>query len=66
MKTLKCNICDYEAQGEMFEALMEALNLIMLKSTRSFMKQQSNRSEAEQKVEMKKWEIENRARFDVA
>lgn len=64
MKILKCDICEYEASGETFEDWMNALKPHYVEKHSEFMNQQSERSEEEQKVEMQKWEVENRARFD--
>jgi hypothetical protein len=64
MKTLKCDVCDHEVQGETFEDWMNALKPHYGAMHSEFMKQQSERSAEEQKVEMQKWDIENRARFD--
>jgi hypothetical protein len=64
MKTLQCDVCKYEARGETFEDWMNALKPHYSEAHANFMKQQSERSEEDQKAEMKKWEIENRARFD--
>lgn len=64
MKTLKCDLCDHEASGETFEEWMNALKPHYAKAHVEFMKQQTDRSEKEQEVEMQKWAAENKARFD--
>lgn len=64
MKTLKCDVCDYEARGETFEAWMEALKPHYGEAHADFMKQKTNQSEEEQKAGMQKWMVENKARFD--
>jgi hypothetical protein len=66
MKTLKCDLCDATAQGETFEAWMKALHPHYKEKHSEFMKQQSERSEEEQKIEMQKWMAENKARFEAA
>ncbi|PIT92482.1 MAG: hypothetical protein COU08_02115 [Candidatus Harrisonbacteria bacterium CG10_big_fil_rev_8_21_14_0_10_42_17] len=66
MKTLKCDICDFEAQGATFEEWMEALKPHYAEKHTEFMKAQGERSKEEQMAEMQKWMDENKARFDVA
>ncbi len=64
MKTLKCDVCDYEAQGETFEAWMNALKPHYAEKHAEFMKQQEKRSPEEQQAEMQTWMAENKARFN--
>ncbi|MCB9810827.1 MAG: hypothetical protein H6779_01000 [Candidatus Nomurabacteria bacterium] len=66
MKTLKCDLCEHEAQGETFEEWMEALKPHYAEAHADFMQQQGNRTEEEQKAEMQKWMTENKARFEAA
>lgn len=66
MKTLKCDLCDHEAQGETFEEWMEAMKPHYAEAHAGFMQQQGEKSEEEQKAGMQKWMEENKARFDVA
>lgn len=66
MKTLKCDMCDFEAQGETFEDWMKAIKAHYGKKHAEFMKLQSERSDEDKKVEMHRWDIENMARFDAA
>ena len=61
MKTLKCDMCDYEAKGETFEAWMETLKPHYFKAHPEVM-QDPNKTEAD----MEKWMTENKARFDAA
>ena len=61
MKTLKCNLCGYEVQGETFEAWMEALKPHYFKAHPEVMKDSGKTKE-----DMEKWMVENRARFDAA
>jgi hypothetical protein len=65
MKTLKCDLCDHEAQGETFEEWMKALMPHYGEAHAEVMKGKANLSE-EQKAEMQKWVAENKARFDAA
>ena len=61
MKNLKCDLCDYEAQGETFEEWMEALKPHYFKAHPEVMKDPSKTKE-----DMDKWMVENKARFDAA
>jgi hypothetical protein len=64
MKTLKCDLCNHEAQGETFETWMEAMKAHYAEAHADFMKQQGEKSKEEQMAEMQKWMMENKARFD--
>ena len=66
MKILKCDMCDYEAQGETFEEWMEALKPHYAKAHADFMKQKGEQSKEEQMAGMQKWMADNKARFDAA
>lgn len=66
MKTLKCDLCEHQAQGETFEAWMEALKPHYKDAHSDFMAMQSQKSPEEQKGEMMKWMQDNKARFDAA
>jgi DnaJ-domain-containing protein 1 len=66
MKTLKCDLCDYEARGETFEEWMEALKPHYAQAHAEFMQAQATKSPEEMKAEMMKWMTENKARFDAA
>lgn len=61
MKTLKCDICEYETQGETFEAWMEALKPHYFEAHQGVMKDASKTKE-----DMEKWMIENKMRFEAA
>ena len=63
MKTLKCDLCDHEAQGETFEDWMNALKLHYAEAHADVMKSKKGTPE-EMKVEMMNWMVENKARFD--
>ena len=64
MKTLKCDICDHTAQGETFEAWMEALKPHYAEAHADFMKEKEGQSEADQMAAMQSWMAENKARFE--
>jgi hypothetical protein len=64
MKTLKCDLCDHEAQGETFESWMQALMPHYKETHADFMKQEGEKSEEEQKQGMQEWMMKNKARFD--
>ena len=59
MKTLKCDLCDQEAQGETFEEWMKALQPHYMEDHAEVMK---NGTEEERM----KWMAENKARFNAA
>ena len=64
MKTLTCDLCDFEAQGETFEAWMEAMKPHYAEAHADFMKGQGQKSKEEHMVEMQKWMKENKERFE--
>jgi len=64
MKTLKCDMCDFEASGDTFEGWMEALKPHYAEAHADFMKQKGELPQGEQMAEMQKWMIENKQRFD--
>ncbi len=66
MKTLKCDICEVTAEGETFEAWMEALKPHYMEAHADFMASKATLSEEEQKAEMGKWMETNKVRFDAA
>lgn len=59
MKSLKCDLCEYETQGETFEEWMDALKPHYATAHAEVMTD-SNKT----KEDMEKWMIENKARFD--
>ena len=61
MKTLKCDLCDYETQGETFEAWMKALMPHYMEAHADVMQDPKNGEK-----ERQTWMAENRARFDAA
>ncbi len=64
MKTMKCDLCDHEAEGENFEEWMNALKPHYAEAHADVMKQNSDTSDEEMKAEMQKWMAENKARFE--
>lgn len=66
MKTLTCDLCDHQAQGETFEAWMEAMKPHYMEAHGDFMQEQMKKSPEEQQAEMGKWMTENKARFEAA
>ena len=66
MKTLKCDLCDHEAQGETFEEWMNALKPHYAEAHAEVMKGKAHLTEEEQKAEMQKWMSENKTRFEAA
>ncbi|MCA9366461.1 hypothetical protein KC722_02675 [Candidatus Kaiserbacteria bacterium] len=66
MKTLSCDLCDFEAQGETFEDWMNALKPHYAEAHADFMKSKAELGQAEMMAEMKKWMDENKARFEAA
>ena len=61
MKTLKCDLCDHEAQGETFEEWMNALKPHYAEDHAEVMSDSSKTKE-----DMEKWMTENKPRFDAA
>lgn len=66
MKTLKCDLCDHQAQGETFEDWMKALHPHYTEAHADVMKGEEGKDEESQKAGMHKWMVENKARFDAA
>jgi hypothetical protein len=66
MKTLKCDLCDHEAQGETFEEWMNALKPHYAEAHADVMQGKANLTDKEKKAEMQRWMNENKTRFDVA
>lgn len=61
MKTLKCDLCEATAEGETFEAWMEALKPHYRVAHADVMNDPSKTQE-----DMGKWMAENKVRFDAA
>ena len=59
MKTMKCDLCEAIAEGETFEAWMEALKPHYFQDHVDVMKDSSKTKE-----DMEKWMVENKARFE--
>jgi predicted small metal-binding protein len=66
MKTVKCDLCDHEAQGDTFEEWMNELKPHYGEAHAEVMKGKEGLSDEEKKAEMGKWMAENKARFDSA
>ena len=64
MKTLKCDLCDYQAQGETFEEWMEALKPHYGKAHADVMNQKGEQPKEEQMADMQKWMADNKSRFE--
>lgn len=65
MKTLKCDLCDFEAKGETFGEWMNTLKPHYAEAHAEVMASKKGTPE-EMKAEMEKWMAENKARFDAA
>lgn len=61
---MKCDLCEYEAEGETFAEWMEAMKPHYAEAHADFMKAQGEKPREEQMAEMQKWMGENKARFD--
>lgn len=59
MKTLKCDLCEHEAQGETFEDWMKSLMPHYAEAHADVMNDPGKTEE-----DQKSWMVENRARFD--
>lgn len=66
MKSLTCDLCEYEVQAETFEEWMEAMKPHYAQVHGDFMKQMSEKPREEQMAQMQKWMTEARARFEAA
>jgi predicted small metal-binding protein len=58
MKTVKCDLCDFTAQGETFEEWMAALKPHYMEAHAEVMMDPHG--------DMQKWMADNKARFDAA
>jgi len=65
MKTLKCDLCEHEAQGETFDEWVQALMPHYMEAHADVMKSHSKDKE-EMEKEKAKWMAENKTRFDAA
>jgi glycerol-3-phosphate cytidylyltransferase-like family protein len=65
MKTLKCDLCTHEAQGENFEEWMNALKPHYMTAHADVMAKHAGNLE-EMKAQMGAWMEENRTRFEAA
>ncbi len=61
MKALKCDLCEYIAEGETFEDWMSALRPHYMEAHADVMNDSSNGQK-----HMEKWMAENKARFEAA
>lgn len=61
MKTLKCDLCEVTAQGETFEAWMQALMPHYMQAHADVMNDTSKPA-----GDHEKWMIENKERFEAA
>ena len=64
MKSLRCDLCEYEAQGETFGEWMNAMKPHYAEAHADVMMSKSNLTEEEKMQEMQKWVAENKAKFD--
>ena len=64
MKTLKCDMCDYQVKGNTFEEWMNTLKPHYGEVHADHMKQMGELSKEEQMAGMQKWMAENKERFD--
>lgn len=64
MKTLKCDVCDFEAKGETFEEWMMNLMPHYMQAHADMMEKNMQGTEEEQEAAKAKWMEENKARFD--
>ena len=64
MKTLKCDLCDFVAQGETFGEWMNALKPHYGTAHADIMMKNMQLPPEEMKTEMEKWMTENKARFE--
>ena len=63
MKTMKCDLCDHQAQGETFEEWMNALKPHYMTAHADVMQQHVGNPE-EMKTKMGAWMKENQERFE--
>lgn len=61
MKALKCDLCEYVAEGETFEDWMAALRPHYVQAHADFVNDPGHTEE-----DMEQWMADNKARFDAA
>ena len=66
MKTLQCDLCDFEAHGETFEDWMNALKPHYQEVHAAFMQQKAQLPPEQMKAEMQQWMKTNQQRFEAA
>jgi hypothetical protein len=66
MKTLTCDLCDHEESAETFEEWMGKLRPHYASAHVEVMKGKAGLTDAEQQEQMKKWMLDNKARFETA
>lgn len=66
MKKLKCDKCDFVAEGNTFEEWMMNLMPHYMQAHKEVVEASIDKSEAEQEAEKQKWMEKNKARFDAA
>ena len=66
MKTVQCDLCDYTAQGDTFEAWMEAMKPHYAEAHADVMQREGAKPKEEQMASMQAWMTENKKRFDAA
>ena len=64
MKTLKCDLCDHEAQGETFEEWMRALMPHYMETHADVMNNNTGKTQEDMEKEKVKWMADNKERFD--
>ncbi len=66
MKTLKCDLCEVTAEGETFDAWVQALVPHYMQAHADVVKGKAGLSDGEKNEEYQKWMVENKARFENA
>ena len=64
MKTLKCDLCEATANGETFEAWMQALMPHYMEAHADVVKGKAGLTDEEKNAEYQKWMVENKTRFE--
>ena len=64
MKTLKCDLCDHEARGNTFGEWIDALKPHYAAAHADVMAGKSGLTKEEQMIDMQKWMMTNKTRFE--
>jgi hypothetical protein len=66
MKSVQCDLCEHNAEGETFEEWMQAMKPHYAQAHADVMASKADLSDQEKRAAMETWMNENKRRFDAA